>query len=189
MSNNGSLHTGLSRRAALTGAFSLAATAAFMPLSAWANAPGGLRRINIYNPRADERLDAIYYVQGHYVPDVMQSLYKILRDVRSDEARTMDPRLIDILSATQWLIGYDRPYSVISGYRTQRTNDLLRSKNGGVAKKSYHIRGMAADIRMEGVSVDLLQSAGKHIGAGGVGVYSRSNFVHLDSGPVRAWGS
>jgi len=94
----------------------------------------------------------------------MQSLYRILRDVRSDEARTMDPRLIDILSATQWLIGYDRPYSVISGYRTQRTNDLLRSRQGGVARK-------------------------KHIGAGGVGVYTRSNFVHLDSGPVRSWGS
>ena len=143
----------------------------------------------MYNPRTDERLDAIYYVQGHYVPDVMQSLYRILRDVRSDEMRTMDPRLIDILSATQWLIGHDRPYSVISGYRTQRTNDMLRARNRGVAEKYYHIRGMAADVRMQGVSVDLLQSAGKHVGAGGVGAYTSSNFVHLDSGPVRAWGS
>jgi len=143
----------------------------------------------MYNPRTDERLDVIYYVRGHYVPDAMQSLYKILRDVRSDQARTMDPRLIDILSATQWLIGYDRPYSVISGYRTQQTNDLLRARQRGVAKRSYHIRGMAADIHMEGVSVDLLQSAAKHIGAGGVGVYTRSNFVHVDSGPARTWGS
>ncbi len=101
----------------------------------------------------------------------------------------MDPRLIDIMSATQWLIGYDRPYSIISGYRTQRTNDMLRSRHRGVAKNSYHVKGMAADVRMEGVSVDLLQRAGKHIGAGGVGVYTRSNFIHLDSGPNRSWGS
>jgi len=64
----------------------------------------------------------------------MQSLNRILRDVRADEARAMDPKLIDILSATQRLIGYDRPFSVISGYRSQRTNDMLRNKSRGVAK-------------------------------------------------------
>jgi uncharacterized protein YcbK (DUF882 family) len=189
VSSKGALHSGLSRRAALTGAMSIAATAAVTPLCAWAAAPGALRRINIYSPRTDERLDAIYYVQGQYVPDVMQRLNNILRDVRSDEARTMDPRLIDLMAAAQRLIGYDRPFSVISGYRTQRTNDMLRRRSGGVAKKSYHVKGMAADLRMEGVSVDLLQKAGKHIGVGGVGIYTKSNFVHLDSGPVRSWGS
>ena len=100
----------------------------------------------------------------------------------------MDPRLIDILAATQRLLNRDRPLSVISGYRTQRTNDMLRKRSSGVAKKSYHIKGMAADFRMEGVSVAQLQRAGKHLGAGGVGVYTKSNFVHLDSGPVRSWG-
>lgn len=189
MSSNGALHSGLSRRAALTGAVSLALTATVIPNRVWAAAPNALRRINIYSPRTDERLDAIYYVQGRYVPEVMQSLNRILRDVRADEARAMDPKLIDILSATQRLIGYDRPFSVISGYRSQRTNDMLRSKSRGVAKKSYHLRGMAADLRMEGVDVSLVQRAGKHIGGGGVGVYSKSNFVHLDSGPVRTWGS
>ncbi len=101
----------------------------------------------------------------------------------------MDPRLIDILAAAQSLIGYDRPFSVISGYRSQRTNDMLRRNSNGVAKKSYHVKGMAADLRMEGVDVSTLQRAGQHIGAGGVGIYTNSNFVHLDSGPVRSWGS
>lgn len=101
----------------------------------------------------------------------------------------MDPRLIDIMSAAQRLIGFDRPFSVISGFRTKRTNDMLRRKSSGVAKKSYHVKGMAADLRMEGVSADLLHRAGKRIGAGGVGLYTKSNFVHLDSGPIRTWGS
>ncbi len=100
----------------------------------------------------------------------------------------MDPRLIDILAATQRLLGYDRPFSVISGYRSKRTNDMLRRKSSGVAKKSYHLKGMATDLRMEGVHVSTLQRAGKLIGAGGVGLYTKSNFVHLDSGPVRSWG-
>lgn len=189
MSSKGSLHSGLSRRAALTGAMSLTAAAVLSPYRAWGATPDALRRINIYNPRTDERLDALYYVQGQYVPEVMQSLNRILRDVRSDEARSMDPRLIDTMSAAQRLIGYDRPFSVISGYRSKRTNDMLRKRSSGVAKKSYHVKGMAADLRMEGVSVELVQRAGKHIGAGGVGIYTKSNFVHLDSGPVRTWGS
>lgn len=101
----------------------------------------------------------------------------------------MDPRLIDILAATQRLLGHDRPFSVISGYRTQKTNDMLRRRSRGVAKLSYHVKGMAADLRMEGVDVDRIQKAGMHLNVGGVGVYTKSNFVHLDSGPVRTWGS
>ncbi len=189
MSSNDTLHSGLSRRAALAGAMSFAVTAAVLPNRVWAAAPDTLRRINIYSPRTDERLDAIYYVRGRYVPEVMQDLNRIMRDVRADESRQMDPRLIDILSAAQTLIGHDRPFSVISGFRSQRTNDMLRKNSSGVAKKSYHLKGMAADLRMEGVNVDLLQRAGKHIGGGGVGVYTRSNFVHFDTGPVRTWGS
>lgn len=119
----------------------------------------------------------------------MQRVNNILRDVRSDEVREMDPRLIDIMSATQYLLGHDRPFSVISGYRTKKTNDALRRKSRGVAKNSYHIRGMAADLRMEGVSVAQIEKAGKLLASGGVGIYTRSNFVHLDSGPVRNWGA
>jgi hypothetical protein len=28
----------------------------------------------------------------------------------------------------------------------------------------------------------------QRLGAGGVGVYARSSFLHLDTGPVRRWG-
>jgi uncharacterized protein YcbK (DUF882 family) len=47
---------------------------------------------------------------------------------------------------------------------------------------------MAVDITMRTRSVAQISRAGLSLGAGGVGKYSRSQFVHLDSGPVRNWG-
>jgi len=158
------------------------------PFRSVAARTGDLRRINIYNPRTDERLDAIYYAYGEYIPDVMAEIDRVLRDFRTNEMHRMDRRAIDIVSATQYMIGHDRPFSVISGFRSQRTNDALRRRSGGVAKNSYHIKGMAMDLRMKGVSSDTVANIGERLGAGGVGRYSSSNFVHLDSGPVREWG-
>ncbi len=189
MLNKDRLHAKATRREFTAGGFSLAAVTAIAPVNTLAASSNGLRRINIYSPRTDERLDVIYYVNGHYVPDVMAQLNNILRDVRADEVREMDAQLIDILAAAQALLGYDRPFSVISGYRSKKTNDMLRRKSRNVARNSYHTKGMAADLRMEGVDAAMLQKAGKHLGAGGVGIYTKSNFVHLDSGPVRTWGS
>ncbi len=149
---------------------------------------GDLRRINLYNPRTDERIDAIYYTHGEYIPGVMTEIDRILRDFRTNEMVRMDRRVIDIVSATQYMIGHDRPFSVISGFRSQRTNDALRRRTQGVAKKSYHIKGMAMDLRMNGTSVETIANIGDALGCGGVGRYSTANFVHLDSGPVRQWG-
>jgi len=149
---------------------------------------GDHRRINLYNPRTDERLDAIYYVQGEYIPSAMMEINRILRDFRTDEVTRIDRRVVDIVSATQYMIGHDRPFSVISGFRSQRTNDALRRRSSGVAKKSYHVKGMAMDLRMKGVEAETIANIGDALGSGGVGRYISSNFVHLDSGPVRDWG-
>ncbi len=186
MSANTALQSRLTRRTFLAG---ITAGVVLCPFSSVSANVGDIRRINLYNPRTDERLDAIYYVHGEYVRDAMQEVNKLLRDSRTDEMAMIDPRLVDIVSATQYLLGHDRPFSVISGYRSKRTNDMLRSRSRGVAKNSYHTRGMAMDLRMTGVSVDQVQHIGKRLNSGGVGIYSRSNFVHLDSGPVRTWGA
>ena len=87
------------------------------------------------------------------------------------------------------LIGKDEPFHIISGYRSPKSNAMLAAKSGGVAKKSYHMKGMAIDIAMPGVSTDDLHKAALSLNAGGVGKYSRSGFVHIDSGPVRRWGA
>jgi len=42
---------------------------------------------------------------------------------------------------------------------------------------------------MVGVSVKQLHAAGRSLQRGGVGLYTASQFVHLDTGRVRHWGS
>ena len=185
MSDTPHLRTNCTRRSLLIGA---TASLLLCPFRSVAARVGDLRRINIYNPRTDERLDAIYYTHGEYIPGVMAEVDRVLRDFRTNEMHQIDPRAVDIVSATQYMIGHDRPFSVISGFRSRRTNDALRRRSSGVAKNSYHLRGMAMDLRMKGVSADTVANIGERLAAGGVGRYSSSNFVHLDSGPFRQWG-
>ncbi len=64
---------------------------------------------------------------------------------------------------------------------------MLRQRGGGVAKRSYHMRGMALDVRLRGVSTASLREAALALRAGGVGYYPRSDFLHLDTGRVRFW--
>jgi len=59
------------------------------------------------------------------------------------------------------------------------------SKGNRVVRTSYHLKGMAADIQIKGVSFRRLSEEAKRIEGGGVGLYSR--FVHVDVGPVRYW--
>ena len=49
------------------------------------------------------------------------------------------------------------------------------------------MEGRAIDVRLPGVPLTELRDAGLSLGAGGVGFYPREQFVHLDTGRVRAW--
>ncbi len=76
---------------------------------------------------------------------------------------------------------------VISGYRSIRFNEMLRKKGHQVARGSQHPLGQALDFRIPDVSsVRLAREIGE-IHEGGVGVYRRSGFVHVDTGPRREW--
>jgi uncharacterized protein YcbK (DUF882 family) len=79
-------------------------------------------------------------------------------------------------------------YEIISGYRSPATNEMLRNKgSGGVAKRSFHMRGMAMDVRLRGVDTGQLRKAALGLKAGGVGYYPKSDFIHVDTGRVRFW--
>ena len=80
-------------------------------------------------------------------------------------------------------------FEIISGYRSPVTNSMLRKTGGGgVAKRSLHMEGRAIDIRLVGVDTARLRDAALALGAGGVGFYPESDFLHIDTGPVRSWG-
>ena len=61
---------------------------------------------------------------------------------------------------------------------------MLRSKSNGLSQKSYHMRGMAIDLRLPGIALETLHQAALKLAAGGVGYYPKSDFIHLDMGPV-----
>ena len=85
-------------------------------------------------------------------------------------------------------IGAPKSVEILSGYRSPQTNAMLRKRSSGVAKKSYHLKGKALDFRLPNQDLRKTHRAALSLKAGGVGLYSRSQFIHVDSGPVRNWG-
>ena len=83
--------------------------------------------------------------------------------------------------------GSRRPFEVLSGYRSPRTNAMLQRTSAGVARNSLHLTGQAIDLRLPGYSTRKLRDNAKALRAGGVGYYPRSDFVHVDTGRVRIW--
>lgn len=148
---------------------------------------GDVRRISMRNTRTSETIDTIYWIEGEYILPALAEINHFMRDWRRDEAIEYDRRNIDILAASHRLMETTEPFTLLSGYRSPTTNAMLRSNNRGVASNSYHMRGMAADVRLKSRSVSQMASAGSACNSGGVGKYNGSNFVHMDCGPIRTW--
>jgi uncharacterized protein YcbK (DUF882 family) len=142
----------------------------------------------MYSGRTGESIDTVYWIEGDYIKEALAEINHFMRDWRNNQVVKIDPRTIDIAAAAHRMLDVNEPYMMLSGYRSPQTNAMLRSKSRGVAKNSLHMRGQAADLRMKSRSVSQMYKAASACHAGGVGRYSRSNFVHMDCGPVRTWG-
>lgn len=181
---------GFTRRG-LLGIFAATAVVAAPSMSnafALLRGAGDVRRIRMYSGRTGESIDTIYWIEGEYIPQALNEITYFMRDWRQDEKKDVDPRAVDIAAAAHRLLDVNEPYMLLSGYRTARTNAMLRSSSRGVARNSLHMKAQAADLRMRSRSVSQMYRAAAACEAGGVGKYSRSNFVHMDSGPIRTWG-
>jgi uncharacterized protein YcbK (DUF882 family) len=150
---------------------------------------GDFRRIRFYSGRTGESLDAIYWIDGKYVPESVAEITHFMRDWRSGAKRDFDLRAVDIMAAAHRMMETNEPYMLLSGYRSPQTNAMLRARSRAVARNSLHMTAQAADLRMKSRSVTQMARAAAACNAGGVGRYSRSNFVHMDCGPIRTWGA
>lgn len=189
MNDSGS--SDISRRNILAGAFAATAVLAaptYTKAAGFLRGAGDIRRVRMYSGRTGEMMDTIYWIEGDYIKPVIKEINYFMRDWRTDDTFSMDIRAVDIMAAAHNLMNATEPYMLLSGYRSPRTNAMLRARSGGVAKNSLHMRGMAADLRMKSRSVSQMARAAAACSAGGVGRYSRSNFVHMDCGTVRSWG-
>ena len=146
------------------------------------------RRLRLYRPDTHETVDAVYWERGQLNYEGYYQACQLLRDIHQDKAVQMDTTLFDVLCGVQGYYrayGFDSPLLINSGFRTQKTNNSLRSE--GAVKNSMHLYGKAADIRMPNVPAHHLGQVGLYFRQGGVGFYESRDFVHLDTGRLRVW--
>lgn len=173
-----------SRRRFLTGA-----AAGAVMLGPWSRAAAALetRSLAFSHNHTGERLKAVYFEGGEYLPDALAEINHLLRDFRTGEVWEMDIGLLDTLADLRSLTGSTSEFQIISGYRSPQTNAMLRSASSGVAKRSLHMQGRAIDVRLSGYDTARLRRAAMSLRRGGVGYYARSDFLHVDTGRVRSW--
>lgn len=164
---------------------SLAALSLALPRGASASVSA--RSLSFVNTHTDERLSVVYFANGVFEPQALREIDHVLRDHRTGDEKPIDPGLLDLLHDLRAALRTDAPFHVISGYRSPATNAMLRARSGGVARHSLHLDGKAADVRLPGVALGELRRAALAQRRGGVGFYRGPDFVHVDTGRVRAW--
>ena len=91
------------------------------------------------------------------------------------QAVFIDSYLVSILDILRNRVG--KPVIVNSGYRTP-----TRNKEVGGAKYSYHIRGMAADIRVNGMSAkEIANELNTIVPPDECGIIVYKSWVHIDT--------
>ena len=150
--------------------------------------------LNLYNIHTGERFNDLIIHNNEPISENLAKAHYLLRDFRQNETAIMDINLLIALNSiknqTNSLSGKSKsqPIQIISGYRSQKTNNLLRNKSTGVAKKSNHMKGKAIDFRIEGIRTQTLFDVTHAHKIGGTGKYISSGFIHLDTGRFRSWG-
>ncbi len=145
------------------------------------------KTLTFYHTHTGETLQADYWLNGQYQPEALKKIDHFLRDHRNGKSKPINTGLLDTLHHIHTMITSDKPFHVISGYRSPETNSYLRHQKKGVAKKSFHLKGEAVDIRVPGVPLKKLRRIAMELKMGGVGYYPGPDFVHVDVGPVRCW--
>ncbi len=172
------------------GTAAAAAASMFAPAEALAlpNPRAVPRHLAFLNLHTGEHLNADYWVKGRYRPDALHAVNHLFRDHRTGAVHRIDPRLLDVVYALKKLVNAHAPFHIVSGYRSPQSNAMLiENDHYGVAQHSYHMKGMAVDLRLPGYSLARLHKAALSLRAGGVGYYPESDFIHVDVGPLRRW--
>nr|WP_277623944.1 DUF882 domain-containing protein [Undibacterium sp. TS12] len=152
------------------------------------------RTLDLIRPATGERSKLLYWKDGEVLEPAYQQLCHMLRDVNGKQTAPMDPKLLETLWATQAYVarfGMTRPLEILSGYRTQASNQRLIEEGVPAARKSLHMEGKAADIRIPHLHEEVLGELIQSFRQGGVGFYYRQSaqggWIHTDTGLQRSW--
>ena len=146
-----------------------------------------VRSLSFEHLHTGETLSVPYWENRRYLPDALAEIDILLRDFRTGEKTRMDRELLDFLFRLHARLESAEPFHIISAYRSPSTNATLASRSRSVSRRSYHMDGMAIDVRLPDRRLRDVRRAALDLKLGGVGYYRRSNFVHLDTGRVRFW--
>jgi LPXTG-motif cell wall-anchored protein len=129
-------------------------------------APGRLRMVRLDGtPLVDIQP---FDEHGEPIPEAFEEISEAFA-ARNGHTTEIHPRLVELLMVIS--NSFDgKPLKLISAHRVPGV---------GTKKTSYHVKGMAADIAIQGVKVHDLRDAALRLGAWGVGVYP--SFVHVDA--------
>ena len=90
----------------------------------------------------------------------------------------LHPKLLVKLIELRKILG--RPVYITSGYRCTKYNHQI----GGILN-SYHIIGLAADIKITDINLIELLEICENIDFNGIGFYEKKSFLHLDVRPTK----
>src|ERR1700744_275366 len=83
------------------------------------------RSLHLYNIHTGEGLKTVYWEDGVYITESLKDINYVLRDYRTNDMIAIDPRLLDLIHRLHKKVGSHKPFDVISGYRSPRTNAML----------------------------------------------------------------
>ncbi len=145
------------------------------------------RHLRLWNVQTDEYYEGPYWASGRFLTPAIEQISYLLRDFRREEAWPIDPYVIDFMYAVYSQLDTREPLHILSGYRSAQTNAELAKTYERVASNSLHITGKAIDFRLPSVKARKLRNLAIEANRGGVGYYAARDFIHIDTGPVRAW--
>lgn len=143
------------------------------------------RRLFLRNANTGEVFSGPYRDNVGPIPEAMIDLALFLRDHRENVSDPVYVETLDFLADVMDAAGQAQA-TVLSAYRTKKTNEMLAKRIFGVAEKSQHLAGRAIDITFDS-NLHPAAKVARRMSRGGVGWYPTNHFIHLDSGPIRNW--
>jgi uncharacterized protein YcbK (DUF882 family) len=147
----------------------------------------GNGRINLVSAKNGITFNGRYRKgKGIYDEKALNTIQRLFGGQSNKPISAISLRLIEFLDYLEDHFHPGARITIVSGWRSPQYNTDLRNKGRLAAKASLHQYGMAADIKMQGISSKRIWNTVKKLGFGGTGYY-QGKLVHIDVGPARSW--
>lgn len=144
-------------------------------------------RLNLVDEKNGISFNGQYRIsKGVYDENALKTIQRLFGVHNDQQISTISLRLIEYIDFLEDRFHPGARITIVSGYRSPEYNTDLRNKGKLAAKASLHQYGMAADLKMAGISSKRIWTTVQKLGFGGTGYY-HGKLVHVDVGPARSW--